>query len=114
MSVFWCRWVAATWWVLTSWLVRFMRWMMGRLMAAHTGLALSRSFAALRKGEPEDIKNALEAAAAAGRKDLTLKGVTLPNGTGLDHIEIHNETDARLFSQALGGYRSIFHRSVSR
>ena len=72
-----------------------------RLVAAHMGLALSRSFAALRQGEPVDIKKALEAAAAAGRKDLTLKGVTLPNGTRLDHIEIHNETDAQLFSQAL-------------
>jgi integrase len=72
-----------------------------RLVAAHMGLALSRSFAALRQGEPVDIKKALEAAAAAGRKDLTLKGVTLPNGTRLDHIEIHNESDAQLFSQAL-------------
>lgn len=72
-----------------------------RLVAAHMGLALSRTFAALRQGEHVDIKKALEAAAAAGRKDLTLKGVTLPNGVQLEHVEIHCEEDARYFSLAL-------------
>lgn len=47
------------------------------LAAACMGVALSQAFEAIRQGDAVDLKKALEAARAAGRRDLIIKGMTL-------------------------------------
>lgn len=71
------------------------------LVAAYMALALSRAFAYVRQGHMVDFKKLLESAQAAGRKELTIKGLTLPNGTVFESVEIADARDADLFRVAL-------------
>jgi integrase len=72
-----------------------------RLVAACMAVAVSKTFEALRKGSTVDLKKALEAAAAAGRRDLTLGEVKLPNGATFSNVRIDTEQDRRMFAQAI-------------
>lgn len=72
-----------------------------RLVAARMAVALSQAFGALRQGAQVDLKKALEAAAAAGRRDLTLGEVRLPNGATFSNVRIDTEQDRRMFAQAI-------------
>lgn len=72
-----------------------------RLVAAVMAVALSQAFGALRQGLEVDLKKALEAARAAGRRDLTLDTIRLPNGATLSGVKIETEQDRLMFSQAL-------------
>jgi integrase len=72
-----------------------------RLVAACMAVALSEAFGALRQGATVDLKKALEAARAAGRRDFTIGEVKLPGGATLSGVKIDNPQDARMFAQAL-------------
>jgi len=68
-----------------------------RLAAETMAVALSQSFDCLRKGEGVDLKKALDAARSAGRRDLTLGEVSLPNGVTLRNVQIDTPEDERQF-----------------
>lgn len=72
-----------------------------RLVAARMGVALSHAFDALRRGQRVDLKKALEAAQAAGRKDLTLERERLADGTIRERWNIETPQDAALYRQAM-------------
>lgn len=71
-----------------------------RLVAASMAVALSGAFKALRQGMNVDLKKALEAAAAAGRRDLTLERERLPDGTVRESWKMDTADDVRLYRQA--------------
>lgn len=68
-----------------------------RLVAETMAVALSQSFDCLRKGEGVDLKKALDAARSAGRRDLTLGEVSLPNGVTFRNVQIDTPEDERQF-----------------
>jgi integrase len=68
-----------------------------RLVAETMAVALSQSFDSLRKGEGVDLKKALDAARSAGRRDLTLGEVSLPNGVTFRNVQIDTPEDERQF-----------------
>jgi integrase len=68
-----------------------------RLVAETMAVALSQAFGSLRKGEGVDLKKALDAARSAGRRELTLGEVSLPNGTVFRNVQIDTDQDARQF-----------------
>lgn len=70
-----------------------------RLVAETMAVALSQSFDSLRKGEGVDLKKALEAARSAGRRDLTLGEVSLPNGVTFRNVQIDTPEDERQFRE---------------
>lgn len=69
-----------------------------RLVAACMAVALSHVFNALRRGQAVDWKKALEAARAAGRKDLILEGLTFSDGTKIDRARLDTPEDVAMFS----------------
>lgn len=86
--------------VSSRFLVRPLKMVKGdhaRLVAECMAVALSQSFDSLRKGEGVDLKKALDAAWSAGRRDLTLGEVSLPNGTVFRNVQIDTDQDARQF-----------------
>lgn len=68
-----------------------------RLVAARLGLALSQAFDALREGRPVDLDEILRKAAAGQFRELTVKGVKLPNGTTIQEAEINTRQDLAMF-----------------
>ncbi|MPS35125.1 MAG: site-specific integrase [Stenotrophomonas sp.] len=69
-----------------------------RLVAACMAVALSHAFDALRRGQTVDWKKALEAAQAAGRKDLILEGLTFSDGTKIDRARLDTAEDVAMLS----------------
>lgn len=72
-----------------------------RLVAARMAVALSRVFEALRRGQPVDLKKALEAAKADGRKDLTLERERRADGTISERWQLDTAADVALYRQAM-------------
>ncbi|MEZ2417275.1 tyrosine-type recombinase/integrase [Luteibacter sp. RCC_6_2] len=70
-----------------------------RLVAETMAVALSQAFGSLRKGEGVDLKKALDAARIAGRRDLTLGEVSLPNGVTFRNVQIDTPEDQRQFRE---------------
>ncbi|APG03198.1 hypothetical protein BJI69_04270 [Luteibacter rhizovicinus DSM 16549] len=70
-----------------------------RLVAETMAVALSQAFGSLRKGEGVDLKKALDAARIAGRRDLTLGEVSLPNGVTFRNVQIDTPADQRQFRE---------------
>lgn len=85
-----------------------------RLVAARMAVALSHAFEALRRGQPVDLKKALEAAMAAGRKDLTLKGLTLPDGTRIEHAQVDTPDDVAMLTDLMERRRAMVRASSAR
>ena len=85
-----------------------------RLVAARMGVALSIAFDAMRRGEAVDLKKALEAAQAAGRKDLTLEGLTLPDGTRIDRAQVDTPEDLAMLADLVEGRRDLVKASSAR
>lgn len=76
-----------------------------RLTAAHYALVIGELFRQLRKElsvvEPK-VEDIIKAIQSGGTRDLTLKGVTAPNGTKVDEVIIENAKDAKLFKEHFG------------
>lgn len=73
-----------------------------RLVAACMGVALSQAFEAIRQGDAVDLKKALEAARAAGRRDLIIKGMTLRNGTHVAEAQLETLQDVEMLERLMG------------
>jgi hypothetical protein len=73
-----------------------------RLVAARLGLALSEAFDRLREGWPVDIDEILRRARAGQIRELTVKGLTLPNGTTIAEAEINTPEDEAMMRRMLG------------
>ena len=72
-----------------------------RLVAARMGVALSHAFDALRRGQAVDLKKALEAAQAAGRRDLTVERERLADGTVRERWQLDTPAEVALYRQAM-------------
>jgi integrase len=72
-----------------------------RLVAARLGLALSGAFDALRGGRSVDINEILRRARAGGIKELTIKGLKLPNGISIEAAEVNNLQDEEMLQRLL-------------
>lgn len=72
-----------------------------RLVAARMAVALSEVFEKLRKGQWVDLEKALEAARVAGRKDLVVEEVVLPNGVRVGRAQIDTPQDVEMYRQLL-------------
>ncbi|WP_343120685.1 DUF6538 domain-containing protein, partial [Xanthomonas phaseoli] len=59
-----------------------------RLAAATMGMALSMAFDAMRKGMTVDLEELLEKVRNGDIKELTLKDVTLPDGTRIAQAQL--------------------------
>jgi len=78
-----------------------------RLLAARYALAIGDLFRQLRRElampEPK-VEDILRTMKAGGTRDLTLKGLVLPNGARVDEVVIDNDEDARLFKEQFGSF----------
>lgn len=72
-----------------------------RLVAARLGLALSEAFRKVREGELVDIDEIVRRARAGGLRELTIKGLKLPNGASIEHAEINTREDQQMLRQVL-------------
>lgn len=73
-----------------------------RLVAASMGMALCEAFRAMRQGVEVDLKKALEAAHAEGRRDLILKDVQLRNGTRVAEAQLETFQDVDMLHRLVG------------
>lgn len=85
-----------------------------RLVAARMAVALSDVFNALRRGQAVDWKKALEAAQAAGRKDLILEGLTFADGTKIDRARLDTPEDVAMFTALAEQRRAQMSASSAR
>ena len=76
-----------------------------RLLAARYALAIGELFRQLRRelsmAEPR-IDDIVKTMKSGGTRDLTLEGLTAPNGTRVDRVVINNAEDAKLFKEQFG------------
>ncbi|WP_184388955.1 site-specific integrase [Xanthomonas arboricola] len=72
-----------------------------RLAAATMGMALSMAFDAMRKGMTVDLEELLEKVRNGDIKELTLKDVTLPDGTRIAQAQLDNPADAGIFGDLM-------------
>ncbi|WP_343123618.1 DUF6538 domain-containing protein, partial [Xanthomonas citri] len=72
-----------------------------RLAAATMGMALSMAFDAMRKGMTVDLEELLEKVRSGDIKELTLKDVTLPDGTRIAQAQLDNPADAGIFGDLM-------------
>ncbi len=72
-----------------------------RLVAASMGMALCEAFNAMRQGAEVDLKKALEAAQAEGRRDLILKDVQLRNGTRVAEAQLETFQDVDMLERLM-------------
>ena len=73
-----------------------------RLVAARLGLALSGAFNDMREGRPVDIDETLRRARAGQLKELTLRGLKLPNGASIAEAEVNGPDDEAMLRRLLG------------
>lgn len=78
-----------------------------RLAAATMGMALSIAFDAMRKGMTVDLEELLEKVRSGDIKELTLKDVTLPDGTRIAQAQLDNPADAAMFGDLMERSRRV-------
>ncbi|MGN3936634.1 site-specific integrase [Xanthomonas citri pv. mangiferaeindicae] len=78
-----------------------------RLAAATMGMALSMAFDAMRKGMTVDLDELLEKVRSGDIKELTLKDVTLPDGTRIAQAQLENPADAVMFGDLMERSRQV-------
>jgi hypothetical protein len=78
-----------------------------RLAAATMGMALSIAFDAMRKGMTVDLDELLRKVRSGGIKELTLKDVTLPDGTRIAQTQLDNAADAVMFGDLMERSRQV-------
>jgi integrase len=77
-----------------------------RLIAAHYALAIGELFRQLRKElslTGPKIDELIKTIQTGGTRDLTLRGLTAPDGTKVEEVIINNDEDVRLFREQFGG-----------
>lgn len=78
-----------------------------RLAAATMGMALSMAFDAMRKGMTVDLDELLRKVRSGGIQELTLKDVTLPDGTRIAQAQLDNPADAVMFGDLMERSRHV-------
>ncbi len=72
-----------------------------RLVAAQMAMALSQAFDTMRGGVNVDLEEVLRSIRENGHRDLTIKGVTLPNGVSIAEAEINTPQDEAMLLRVL-------------
>ncbi|AOY61959.1 site-specific integrase [Xanthomonas citri pv. glycines] len=78
-----------------------------RLAAATMGVALSMAFDAMRKGMTVDLDELLKKVRSGDIQELTLRNVTLPDGTRIAQAQLDNPADAAMFGDLMERSRRV-------
>ncbi|ASL01746.1 site-specific integrase [Xanthomonas citri] len=78
-----------------------------RLAAATMGVALSMAFDAMRKGMTVDLDELLKKVRSGDIQELTLRNVTLPDGTRIAQAQLENPADAVMFGDLMERSRRV-------